>query len=317
MKKFFPQTLIAVALAVPALAFASATPITFDMNGAAAGQSYSVDMLDWVPGNALAVGGNPGSGPIAAGAVTQLLYQANLGLVSLGGVSKATAGLYGAQNFTATAGFRESVLSNSTGFNPVFGFGDAPVLSGTNFFYIYANQFGNNLAGTGFAQAAGTRVMSGHVVSVNSSSYTTTGKTATSLDNFGTDNYPGIGTLIGSGTTDMNIQIDSVDASYFPTLLAGGSLAFGFFNASQVTPFSQVDPSGLFSTNGVLDGDLAHNVGAMNGVTDPGGVMHNFQFQADGNQSFTSTSIPEPGSLALVGLALGIVGFSSRRAKKA
>lgn len=316
MKKIFKKTLIASALALPALVYAAAIPITFDMNGAAAGQSYSVDLLDWTPGNALAVGGNPGTGPIQPGTQTQLLYQANLGLVSLGGVTQAAAGLGGAQTFTAVAGFNEVVLSNTTGLNPTFGFADAPVRDSSNFFYIYANQFGNNLSGLGFAANGGTLVMSGYISSVLSSNFTATGAVAPRLDNFGGDDYPAIDTLIGSGASDINVTIDFANQAYFPGLAAGGSFAFSFFNASQVLPFNQVDPSACFSSDGVAGGaacDLAHNLGAINGVTDPG-TTHNFQFQADGNQSFTA--IPEPGSLALVGLALGVVGFVGRRSSK-
>ena len=150
MKKLLKKALTAAALAMPVLSYAAATPITFDTNGILAGGQVTIDVLDWAPGNALAVNGNPTSGLLLPGTQTQLLYQANLGLGSLSGVTQFAAGLSGAQNFTAVAGFNEVVLSNATGLNPTFGFADTPVRDASNFFFIYANQFGNNLAGTGF-----------------------------------------------------------------------------------------------------------------------------------------------------------------------
>jgi hypothetical protein len=45
------------------------------------------------------------------------------------------------------------------------------------------------------------------------------------------------------------------------------------------------------------------------GLQGPGDIV----FQADANQSFTERTVPEPMSLALIGLGLGAAGWSLRR----
>jgi len=312
MKKLLTQTAMAVALAVPAVSFAATTTITFDTNGAAVGGVQTVDTLDWKPGNALSVLGNPSTG-LYTGAQTQLLYQTNLGTALLNGSTVATAGSGDAQYFTLVAGVNEAV----TGFSAVgsgavvtFGLADS-ANSPTNFFKIYANQVGDDLAGTGFANPLGTVVASGYIAAINTSSYFTLGATSAALDSFGTNNWVGTGSLIGSGATDMVAKVTFADVNYFPDLMQVGAVTLALTNTSIVTPFNQVNPSRAFSSDGILDGDHVTNVGSVNGVQVPGaGGDFDFIFQADGNTAF---QIPEPGSLALLGLGLGFLGFVARR----
>lgn len=307
--------LAALAVAVPFSANA-AVSILFDADGSGGVYSpVSVSTFDWQPGSALAVKGNG----ISTGDSTQLLFQANLGTVTDTSSAIKYANGLGGPFITAVAGFWETATVGAT--NASFTFDSVKsgtTLSANNFFYIYANAaVANNLAGTGFV-GTGSPILSAHISVVNSSNFTYSvdgsGNPVPTqlLDQSPNGNQWGTTqTAVGSGATDLVLVIDSVNTAYFPTLVSGTSISLGMTNTSQVDPFQQVDPSRAFSSNGTTGANYNANVGTVNGFNN--GTGTDFIFQADANLSFDTATVPEPGSIALIGAALLAAGAASRR----
>lgn len=305
MKKL-TRVIGAMAFVLPFAASAT-TSIMFDADGAGgAYSSQSIDTLQWQVGNALSVGG----GNLSNGTVTQLLYQANLSTTSLDGETQTVSCISSANCLTAVAGFQESAILSNGGKTATFSLVSPNVQSSTNYFYIYSKPGtqGNNLAGTGFS--TGTRILTGHIGSIVSSSYTAT-DTIELFDQKGGDDYSGKRTVVGGGLTNVNVVIDSADGNFFPGL-AMDSLIFSFFNTGTLTPFTGVNPSRQFSSNGIANGDVTPVLGLINGFAAAG--ANDFQFQAAASQSFLpSTNVPEPSTIFLTGLALAALGVTSRR----
>ena len=132
---------------------------------------------------------------------------------------------------------------------------------------------------------------------------------AGNLDNFGNNDHVGVTTISSVGGADITSVLNFIDVNYFPDLAAGNSIVTALTAGNLGTPFNLADPSRQFWNGSAL---VANNVGAINGISGP-----NFQFQVDAATSF-QRAIPEPGSLALVGLALlSVAGVASRRKARA
>jgi len=316
----------AIALGLGVASAAQADLFAFDPTGTGSTAISNAAVIDPLPGNSLAIGGAPPGG-LTTSSTTTNLYQANLGAITDASnnvlYTNGTLGHW----FTFVAGFGESVTSCSGALlggcsSATFAVnGSAP-----NFANMYVNTtgVGSDLTGAGFT--SGTSILSGNVIS-GTSNYTVTGvpgvnqtpncpQTNIALPSTCLDqspdgnNYPGIQTVAGVGSADIVIRINTVNSLYFPTLHTGDLISL-FLNTSLVDPFRQANPSAAFSNNGVTSANTPNNIGAINGLSGP-----NFQFQSDANISLTVNRVPEPQSLALLGLGFAMIGGMMWRRKQ-
>ena len=345
MRKSILGALIGSAFALAGPAHAG---LVLDLDGAGGLAPVEVTALDWSQTSFLAQGANTAilNFAINNGQSTEFQVYTH---AKLTGYTLANGGSSGTlpPNFgeiTLVAGYTERVIEvNATGTQASFATTGAGWLeiyysapSGTNATDLTGNGFND---GRLIARLTGVSADAEGLFRIN----TRTG--VSDLD--GTPNgnqYLGQSTVTGTGSQEAitaGTGTIELDTNFFLSTLAGFTLNFA--NISIGLPYTSVDPSDCFNTtkNGAAVGSTGHVstcdnvhvngtyavnggsggytpvVGAVNGGRDANGLPlgPDFIAQTDFN-SAVNGDVPEPGTLALVGLALGTAGFAASRRRR-
>ncbi|ABA58452.1 Protein of unknown function DUF1555 [Nitrosococcus oceani ATCC 19707] len=299
--------------------------------GGGAFNAIDVHALDWNAGSALAVpdeGGSFKPDQIAVGDTFTQYAHAELSVFNDASGNANGTFIGSGEQWTFVLGFREEVVSvdptaRSASFSAIGG--------GTNFFEIwYGDDDNDNLEGTGFNN--GTKILSGTVSSGTSNfdndetlaPFTGDPGDAQPLDNFGNDDRPGIRSVTGSGGATINISVSSFDSAFFTGAISSLELKMINFDTSLIDPFNNTNPADCFTgaagggtVNAACNGPNNISFGMSSGDIN-GFNTTNFEFQQDAisNLKVTTTTVPEPSSIFLLGTGLAALGFAGTRKRR-
>lgn len=349
LKKTLLSTAVTVALALSA---GQASAVMIDMvGGSGAGllnngstAVHDVVTLDWKPDNAIAIGAlstptKAQGGPTAAGQAADERYIKNVAQGKLNSFGVSGGGQVGTEITPGNYLQNREFTFQASFYTFTSGIGTATVANrlapGESFFRLYADtaKDSNDITGNGYG--AGKLILEGKLSTLTGSftDFTRLGAPTDLLDKFGSDNQSGVRTHVGNGSNTLGINITFLDNTYFLGDVAKLLLTLNYGDTTNLaTPFISANPSDSvvgvvpsYSLNG--GGQKVNGADCVSGFTNDqkpiftgsteAGVVSNrcdFHFQSDASGAF---QVPEPGSLALVGLALSAVGFAGRRRKAA